>query len=187
MWRTRQKVGEAKFFLKKLDEHCYDTLAKQLSDSAAADTFSYYLSAFISAARSVTWIMRSEYSRLAGWEAWWKSQVPVAHIQELLRLFNELRNRSQKAEPLKLGHHLRIEGDAGPPVERDPKLPKMQVTITAADDEAQNRIFSGELLAFTWTIDDLDGADLLNSCRTYLEELEKLVVTCEARFGDQIR
>jgi hypothetical protein len=183
MWRTRQKLREARFFLNKIQEHRYDNLAEQFSDPTAAETFSYYLSAFVSAARSVTWIMRSEYGRLPDWETWWRDQAPAAPVEKLLHIFTNLRNRSQKAEPLRLGHYLRLAGDAGPPVERDPKLPKMHVAITPVGDENEKPIFEGELLAFTWTVDDFDGADLLDSCRTYLEELEKLAASCETRFG----
>jgi hypothetical protein len=183
MWRTRQKLGEAKFFLDKLDEHCYENLAERFADPRVSEAFPYYLSAFISAARSVTWILRSEYGRFPDWKAWWNSEVPAAHVAQLLRLFTELRNRSQKAEPLRPGPILRIEGDGGPPVVRDPKLPRMKITISGADDEPAAPIMSGELLAFTWTIEDLDGQDLLESCRTYYEELKRLVASCEARFA----
>jgi hypothetical protein len=187
MWRTRQKLAEAKFFLSKLNEHRYDSLNEAICNPTGLELVSYFLSAFVSAARSVTWIMRSEYGRLPQWESWWKSQIPVAHVAKLLRLFNTLRNRSQKAEPVRLGRYLRIEGDMGPPVERDPRLPKLRVTISAADDEAQNPTFSGDLLAFTLTVDDLEGGDLLRSCQDYVEELEKLVAACEAQFGDQMK
>src|SRR4051812_42099977 len=98
MWGTRHKLEETRFFLGQLEEHCYDKLKAHLIDDNAAVIFPYYLSAFISAARSVTWIMRSEYGAFDGWEVWWKSQAPEASMAELLQLFTRLRNRSQKAE-----------------------------------------------------------------------------------------
>jgi len=69
MGRTRQKLEEAAFFLAKVKEHYFDVL----DEEEQARPFLYYLSAFVSAARSVTWVMRSEYSALEGWATWYQS------------------------------------------------------------------------------------------------------------------
>ena len=53
--RTKHKLEEAKFFLEQLRAN-YGKLKK----------FDYFLSAFISSARSVTWVMRNEYSSVPG-------------------------------------------------------------------------------------------------------------------------
>jgi hypothetical protein len=98
MWRTRQKLDEAAFFLNKVEEHA-TKIEKFLSDQNARKVFCYYLSAFVSAARSTTWIMRSECCRLEGWQAWWKEQELHAP-KELLKIFNDLRLRSEKTDPL---------------------------------------------------------------------------------------
>jgi hypothetical protein len=54
----RYKIGEAKFFLAKMEESVHDRV-----------TFRYYLSAFLTAARSVTQYAREE-SRLKGRQQW---------------------------------------------------------------------------------------------------------------------
>src|SRR2546429_7400053 len=102
MWRTRQKLNEATFFLTKVEEHAED-VDKLWLDRGTRDELCYFLSAFVSAARSVSWMMRSECCRLAEWELWWRAQE-VDAPKELLRIFNDLRVRSEKADPLQLSY-----------------------------------------------------------------------------------
>lgn len=47
--RTRSKFDEAQFFLERMKE------------SRGTEEFQYYLSAFLSAARAVTWVLDKEY------------------------------------------------------------------------------------------------------------------------------
>ena len=43
----------------------------------------YFLSAFVSAARSVTWVMRSEYGKNADWVEWFDAKKPSSKVREL--------------------------------------------------------------------------------------------------------
>jgi hypothetical protein len=113
MLRTRQKLNEAAFFLDRVEGHAAK-IETFLSDKKALNVFSYYLSAFVSAARSTAWIMRSECCRLKGWQTWWKEQE-VHAPKELLRIFNDLRVRSEKTEPLQPSYLFRFDDDGGPP------------------------------------------------------------------------
>ena len=87
---SRLKLAEAKFFLDQLRPN-YNKERK----------FDFFLSAFISAARSVTWIMRSEYGEVGGWEAWFNALEPSGEEAALLQGTNEVRIRTQKREPLR--------------------------------------------------------------------------------------
>lgn len=86
--RTRQKLDEARFFLRLCE------------DNRHLHEFNYYLSACVSAARAVTWIMRAEYVRVDGWEAWYKARTPSKAEERLLRQMGDIRTRSQKSAPL---------------------------------------------------------------------------------------
>ena len=59
----RYKIGETKFFLAKMEESLHDR-----------ETFRYYLSAFLSAARSVTQYAREE-SRSKGRQQWYEETL----------------------------------------------------------------------------------------------------------------
>lgn len=183
MWRTQQKLAEAHFFLRKLDEHYYSDLEHLLAQEPSEPVFAFYLSAFLSAARSVTWVMRSECGKVPGWEEWYASQELAESERALLRLFNDLRVRSEKIEPIIPSRHLAVEGMSNAPAQRDPRLPQLQVTITpATDDPAEKPIVSGKILEYSWTIDELDDGNLVDACRKYYDRLSRLVINCEAHF-----
>ncbi len=54
--RIRQNLEEAAFFLDKVREQYFDVL----DENGVARPFLYYVSTFVSAARSVAWVMRAE-------------------------------------------------------------------------------------------------------------------------------
>jgi hypothetical protein len=183
MGATRMKFREAEFFLGKLDGAYYEDVRRMFKKSKKPPVFQYYLSAFLSAARSIAWIMRSEYKVVPGWEEWYKTQKSEENAQ-LLTLFNQLRIQSEKVEPVVPGRAVRIEGDGGPPVELDPRLPRFRMTITSADPDSDGiPIMSGEVTEWKWTIDELDGDDLVEACRRYLGLLSALLTDCENRFS----
>jgi hypothetical protein len=87
--RTSRKLEEAAFFLGRLAEN-YGKLKR----------FDFYLSAFISSARSVLWVMRNEYCGVDGWEDWYQARQPSDEERALLRGTNNLRVRLEKIAPL---------------------------------------------------------------------------------------
>lgn len=183
---TRLKYQEAEFFLKHLEDTRYEDIRFLIEQATSRRVCHFYLSAFLSAARSVTWIMRSEYGRRPGWEEWFNAHKRVEN-EQLLRLFNQLRIRSEKVEPVIPVRTLRIEGDSGPPVERDPDLPLFHLTITSADPDSDGvPLISGEVVAWTWTTDGLDGNDLLAACHRYLILLGELVDECQSLFASPL-
>ena len=94
--RTEHKLGESLFFLSQLKKaHPF------------YQNFSFYLSAFISAARSVTWIMRSECKHIPGWEAWYDSKKISANDFALLGKLTAIRNESQKVGPIRTKPQMR--------------------------------------------------------------------------------
>ena len=81
---TRRKFREARFFLANMQRAARSTHLDR-------EDFDFYLSAFLSAARSVTWVLQKEQK--ASYDAWypgWK-QVLGAPDQALLTFMNEQR------------------------------------------------------------------------------------------------
>lgn len=181
MRHTRHKLDEAAFFLKKLHDHYFDHADGFARGEVSTPTFSYYLSAFVSSARSVAWVMRHEYVDVPGWQEWYDAKVPDEDQEALLRIFNQLRVRSEKTEPLIPGHALKFADDPGVPP-RDSRMPKLEVTISAVG-EPNVRIAGGELAALLWTLDEFDGEDILRPCQRYFELLSLMVDECESKFG----
>jgi hypothetical protein len=82
--RTRRKVDEAKFFY----EHLVRRQGRLVNDPRA---FQFYFSAFIQAARSVTWALDNEETeKWKAWEPKWKSTLTAEELK-LLKVTNELR------------------------------------------------------------------------------------------------
>jgi hypothetical protein len=172
MGRTRQKLEEAAFFLAKVRDHYFDVL----DEDEQARPFLCYLSAFVSAARSVAWIMRSEYKALEGWEAWYQSKQPELEDRALLRRFTAIRNRSEKAEPLRIGIrlHLLLQGEAMPTdgetsTTRHPKLHQYRVTITEAHPPSgEPRSWEASIDTLECALPELGDDDVLRCCTVTL-------------------
>ena len=187
MGRTRHKLDEAAFFLEKVRDHYFDVL----EDDRQGRPFRFYLSAFVSAARSVAWVMRSEYCRSQGWESWYKLRQPELEDQTLLSRFAEVRNKSQKVGPLKVGIRLRLSQTAeGAPQDdelsrvRHPKLQQYRVTITLVDPPSgDSRSMEASIDALECALPELGDDDLLQSCSRYFDLLNRLVEDCESRFS----
>ena len=101
--RTFHKIQEARYFLAELQK------AKHLN------MFSFYLSAFLNAARSITWVLQSELPCKKPYEDA-KSKLSSAQ-KELLNLFVEKRNVVTKEGNLTLNQtffaHQKVDVPAG--------------------------------------------------------------------------
>ena len=87
--RSRRKLDEAKFFLEKLEEpHC------------TFPDFNYYLSAYFSAARSVSWVLKAEHGKKVGFTAWYNSFSASSDDEAFMKVINSIRVRTEKHEPV---------------------------------------------------------------------------------------
>ena len=97
---TRFKLDEARHYL---------TLLDSLLDKP--ERFLYTFSAYLSAARSVTFLMQAEFSKDKAFEEWYRSKVNHA----LFRLFNDLRVENVHCSVLQL-HFRSTFGPADSPM-----------------------------------------------------------------------
>lgn len=88
--KTLQRLREAGFFLLKMKE-----------TYVASVDFEYYWTAYIMIARSVSWIMKNEYSHIDGFNDWYKSKQLGSKFNSLSKKITKLRNTITKIEPLK--------------------------------------------------------------------------------------
>ena len=181
--RTRRKLQESRFFLDHLKAS-----EKKLPE------FDYYLSAFTAAARSVTWIMKAEYSKLPGWQEWYLLQAPDENERELLGSFTKLRNKSQKEDPLETKAVMVMDF---PPECVTPEFKQMMeqgvgrrfhLTLYEVTDDSDMGSFPptavlGTVRSAEHRIDELGEWDVLDACERYFTALERLVQRCEALFA----
>ena len=87
MGATREKLFEAEYFLAQMEE--------KRADRAA---FRYSFSAFLSAARSVTFFAQKEFKRACGFEEWYAKKQEAMGADPAMRFFLEARNITLKQE-----------------------------------------------------------------------------------------
>jgi hypothetical protein len=81
---VEERLTEAEYFARRLFD---------LPDTTAVG---YELNAFVSAARSVTFLLQKEFKRVEGFDALWTDERGKLRIDEAARFFVDLRNYSQK-------------------------------------------------------------------------------------------
>lgn len=126
---TEYKLQEAKFFLDKLESH--------------KPFFDFYLSAFLNASRSVTWVMRNEYGQKENWVLWFEKSEIEDDEKSLLKDINDFRIQTTKRNGIKTEFFLFENFVAG--MKSYQEIEKMQtdldgeevkITITEATDES---------------------------------------------------
>jgi hypothetical protein len=70
--------------------------ARRLFGLLDATTIGFELNAFLSATRSVTFLLQKEFSDVQGFDSWWRADRATLGNDEAARFFLELRNYSQK-------------------------------------------------------------------------------------------
>lgn len=170
--RTRSKFEEAQYFLNCVQDLCKKQNAPYLRE------IPFHLSAFIGAARSITWVMKHEYDAVPGWQQWYDAKGADASESELLDRFNSLRIESVKKGALQ-PHFvpLILPILSTVPGER-PRA--THAVLRAGPGPEQPLIVEGAELQ--WVI-DVDKQEVLFSSANYLNLLGKLVEECEASFG----
>jgi len=96
------KVAEADFFLKKLRKESEDFT-----------TARFYLSAFVSAARSITFSIRAVLGHIDGFEDWYQTRQSTLKADGLAEFFVAARNVSQKTGELPIEFALSERLDDG--------------------------------------------------------------------------
>jgi hypothetical protein len=82
--RVEERLVEAEYF------------ARLMFDSPDSTILGYELNAFLSSARSVTFLLQKEFAAVDGFQAWWVSDRSKLGADVAARFFLELRNFSQK-------------------------------------------------------------------------------------------
>lgn len=197
---TREKLKEANFFLKKL-----------ISSRAQLDSFRYYLSAFLSSSRSVSWIMKSEYGNNPEWKKWWQNKQLSDSEYKIFKLFTEARNKSQKSDNYQIGFEVSFTFNPSEPINRKrlesftSNGKKIHVTIEYENDNVEvgmddksnvyrekNRLMitNAKYLGFepvfpSKIFNNTHSEKIIESCERYYEILQRLVEECSSLFSPE--
>jgi hypothetical protein len=182
---TKTKLDEARFFLQEMDVNCYQH-----------PTFAYHLSAFISSARSVLWVMQHEFGAVPGWRAWYESKNPGSDVAEFLRGLNQLRVRTVKLGTPEV-HYLVEFSIPKTSMTRDLETflagfhagQQVKLSIQPGLEESRSTV-TGKSASITCnlgevfpTVQEFPDCSVLVICTRYLSWLSDLVCECETRFA----
>jgi hypothetical protein len=182
--RTRHKLNEAAFFLGKLE-----------SQVTEFPNFNYMLSAFVSAARSVIWVMKAEHKQVLGFLEWYDAKVPTLEEKQLLSKINDVRTRSVKSNPLQTIPTIVAE------VATQDATPELRAALENRSKNSSCALIShlDNGTSVTLELPDADTStptvlqwmerripefpeeDVVKVCRRYLNLVEQLVSEWEAR------
>lgn len=150
-----KKIEESEFFLSKLEE--------TIDEAIFSDEPQFYLSAFASSTRSITFTIQASISDIEGFDDWYKLHQEELKKSKLAKYFLEARNLSQK-----VGYYL-IGGGR------------------SANDENGNAITYYYFQKFNSKLDDyVPEQDILTACTEYFKLLLLVVIDCYKVYGRYI-
>ena len=180
---TEHKLKEAKYFLSLMRR-----------GRKKAEQFDYLLNAFVSSARSVTWVMKAEFSKIDGWKSWYEGKKVDKSEEEILKLFNELRVGSTKRQSLRT--HFLVELKVPKEVmskslnHRLNRLKRKKLIITLSKNRGRSVRLDSKKISFPAYLTSARRAvigfsdkDVLGLCLGYVDILKGLVGECMQQFG----
>jgi hypothetical protein len=152
---VEDKIKETDFFLEKIKK---STFGKEMFLGTR-----YYLSAFLSASRSITFSLQAAMKDIPDFEEWYEQQRNRLRQNELAKYFLEARNLSQKVGyyPLSNGHMFRDENNTR----------YIKYFFDQFPDDIQTPV---------------PKEDVLTACTKYLILLLELICDCFKKFGNVI-
>jgi len=161
--RTQRRLRQARFFY----EHLLNPRRSTMGDPEA---FGFYFSAFIQAARSVTWTLDNEEPRK--WKAWeptWKASLSTEE-KKLLDVTNKFRIDEAK----KGGTKLTMELEKVAVVALVEAIPRNQTQRRQLPGASTKKTIRAVLPV--QYLEDEEGKKVVTDlCRRYLEVLQKVV------------
>lgn len=173
---ARQKFNEAAYFYNRMLKHRLNVIL-----------FPYYLSAFLSALRSVTWYLQKQYAHNEQFGSWYSQKQAEMRADAVLKMLQQNRDAVVHREPFdlffkrsfkmpaKYGDYIetkffeQIEGQTREGV----ITTKIRVDKDSPEEEVEPWI--------TWHFAEDDHEDVMNHCYAGLERLDAILKELEAR------
>ena len=162
---TRFKLREAENFLVQMER-----LFKE------DDNFYWNLSAFLSAARSITYYMQKQYKHKDGFEEWYKRQQSQMKADPELKYLNEARVEAVHTETVPTGATREVSVTVDTIVVEEGTEPRKLSGQAESVPVAQNE--SRTIRRF---FPKFKNGDVMSFCRRQLSKLSQLVDDCENR------
>lgn len=183
MSNTREKLREAEYFLERVRENQPDR-----------EAFKYTLSAFLSAARSVTFFMQKEFKRTLGFEAWYEIEQDKMKSDPVMKFFLDARNVTLKQEHVPT----RAQVAVGMSVEISSSV-SLSIQVVRADGTKEvvrsepasptggtKAAETEATVEWRWYFEDpprgVVEKDVVTLCEEHVAKLDTLIAECESKF-----
>jgi len=163
---TRHKIREAEYFLSMMNHVFEDD-----------NTFSYNLSAFLSAARSITWHMQEQYRGRQNFDEWYRQRQIKMSADPELHYLNKVRVEDVHRKPVLSGATRELTILATVILVKD----GASVAEQAKEAEPKPPTQSRQKTVRRW-FPEFGQVDVMEFCEKQLTKLAKLVEECENRF-----
>jgi len=178
MTNTREKLVEAKYFLERMIEN-----------HAERDAFKYNLSAFLSAARSVTLIMQKEFGNVPGFTDWYSVQQGRMRDDSKMKILANKRDLTIHQEPVRPRAHVDLSATGHVIV-----TASVSMVVIHADGTVERRDSTPSTpppapakteptVEWHWYFDEIPDTDVITICKEHVGKLESIVAECERLFG----
>ena len=180
---TQQKYNEAEYFL---------GMMKQNDENR--QRFKYNLSAFLSATRSVTFVLQKEYSKNPKFKEWYSKKQKWMEGDALFKFFVGKRNYVLKERLIdpqaEISITVDVVGVASISVETEVRdaegnLKDYEYSEPPAKPKPASKPNSREETKYKWFFKDWQETDedVITLCERYLKELKIIVEEAESKFG----
>lgn len=163
---TRNKLDESTFFLEAMIENIENE--KQ---------FCWFLSAFLQAARSITFFMQKQYCKVSGFPKWYCQKQTEMIADDDMSYLNKARVETVHKKPTTTGinavgrmrHDVQlIKADVPPP-------PPVEGV-----EQGDNKKTTSNIVGYTFV--DYHNTDVVPFCESQLNKLKKIVIECEDKY-----
>jgi hypothetical protein len=187
MTNTRDKLNEAIFCLKLMKTSLSSPYA---TTTQGRDEFRYSLNIFLSSARSVTWIMKSEFDKVPGFDSWYAAKEAQMRSDSTMRFLLEQRNISLKQKPIQPQGNTKVSFTDYLTVSDSISIIVTHVDGTEEKYESQSEPPpppkpSEVTMEQLWYFSELpEGSnEVVSICGAHISKLEQLVSECESKFA----
>jgi len=174
--RAQVKLNEAAFFLRKLQESVDDR-----------EAVGHYLSAFVTAARSVTDLQHAEFAKVPGFKVWDRQRWVNLNADAVVAFLFDRRNDTVHIERKDPSAHVQVE------VHEVIHLTDAAIIQVVQEGEVvETRRYENPpepkqepnppRIEWRWYFSDLPDMDLVTACTHLLSLLRDYVDACERKF-----
>ena len=186
MSKSREKLNEAKYFYEQMESNYKE---------GKTEEFKHCINAFLSSARSVTFVIQKEFKKYKGFDEWYELQKEKKFNDERLIKFVTLRNISLKEEPINPRYIFGVMFEKG--IKLNPKdefiietdvssyvshhyKPSKSTKSNVIEENIRN--LKKADIFYSCMFAEIPEVNLFDICEFYLSVLSDLVSECEKKF-----